>query len=110
MINYDLPNVPETYVHRIGRTGRASASGVALSFCDVEERPYLKDIQKLISQQLPVIEDHPFEDDASEALPLEEKRPSQNRHKQRTGQSKHRGGRNNNRNRNRSRNNRSPKE
>lgn len=110
VINYDLPNVPETYVHRIGRTGRASASGVALSFCDVEERPYLKDIQKLISQQLPVIEDHPFEDDASEALPLEEKRPSQNRHKQRTGQSKHRGGRNNNRNRNRSRNNRSPKE
>ena len=110
VINYDLPNVPETYVHRIGRTGRASASGVALSFCDVEERPYLKNIQKLISQQLPVIEDHPFEDDASEALPLEEKRPSQNRHKQRTGQSKHRGGRNNNRNRNRIRNNRSPKE
>ncbi len=110
VINYDLPNVPETYVHRIGRTGRASASGVALSFCDVEERPYLKDIQKLISQQLPIIEDHPFEDDASEALPLEEKKPSQNRHKQRTGQSKHRGGRNNNRNRNRSRNNRSPKE
>lgn len=110
VINYDLPNVPETYVHRIGRTGRARASGVALSFCDVEERPYLKDIQKLITQQLPVIEDHPFEDDASEALPLEEKKQPQNRHKQRTGQSKYRGGRNNNRNRNRSRNNRSPKE
>ena len=110
VINYDLPNVPETYVHRIGRTGRASASGVALSFCDVEERPYLKDIQKLINQQVPVIKDHPFEDDASEAVPLEEKRQPQNRQKQRTGQSKYRGGRNSNRNRNRSRNNRSQKE
>ncbi|RTE53096.1 DEAD/DEAH box helicase [Arenibacter aquaticus] len=110
VINYDLPNVPETYVHRIGRTGRASASGVALSFCDVEERPYLKDIQKLINQQVPVIKDHPFEDDASEAVPLEEKRQPQNRQKQRTGQSKYRGGRNSYRNRNRSRNNRSQKE
>ncbi|MEE9364741.1 MAG: DEAD/DEAH box helicase [Cellulophaga sp.] len=60
VINFDLPNIPETYVHRIGRTGRASASGIALSFCDVEERPYLKSIQKLINQQIPVIKDHPF--------------------------------------------------
>ncbi|MEL6836047.1 MAG: DEAD/DEAH box helicase [Bacteroidota bacterium] len=60
VINFDLPNVPETYVHRIGRTGRAEASGLAISFCDVEERPYLKDIQKLIRQQIPVIEEHPF--------------------------------------------------
>jgi ATP-dependent RNA helicase RhlE len=59
VINYDLPNVPETYVHRIGRTGRANASGASLSFCDAEERPYLKDIEKLIKQKLPV-EDHPF--------------------------------------------------
>ncbi len=63
VINYDLPNVPETYVHRIGRTGRAKESGVAISFCDVEERPYLRDIQRLISQDIPVIEDHPFPDD-----------------------------------------------
>jgi ATP-dependent RNA helicase RhlE len=62
VINYDLPNVPETYVHRIGRTGRAKASGVALSFCDQEERAYLKDIQKLIDQRVPVIEEHPFPD------------------------------------------------
>ncbi len=59
VINYDLPNVPETYVHRIGRTGRAKASGTSLSFCDVEERAYLKDIERLIKQKLPVL-DHPF--------------------------------------------------
>ena len=46
VVNYDLPNIPETYVHRIGRTGRAKASGIALSFCATEERPFLKDIQK----------------------------------------------------------------
>ncbi len=59
VINYDLPNVPETYVHRIGRTGRANASGLALSFCDNEEREYLKDIEKLIKQQVPRMEPHP---------------------------------------------------
>lgn len=63
VINYDLPNVPETYIHRIGRTGRASASGIALSFCDGEERPYLSDIQKLIEFKIPLITDHPYEDD-----------------------------------------------
>lgn len=66
VLNYDLPNVSETYVHRIGRTGRASASGVALSFCMMDERPYLRDIQKLINQQLPVIKEHPFVDDGTE--------------------------------------------
>ena len=66
VINYDLPNVSETYVHRIGRTGRASASGIALSFCDVEEKPYLRDIQKLIDQRIPVITDHPFIDNTPE--------------------------------------------
>lgn len=60
VINYELPEVPETYVHRIGRTGRAGADGVALSFCDIEERGYLKDIQKLIKIELPVVEDHPY--------------------------------------------------
>jgi ATP-dependent RNA helicase RhlE len=60
VINYELPNVPETYVHRIGRTGRAGASGIAISFCDHEERAYLKDIQKLIAKQIPVVQDHPF--------------------------------------------------
>ena len=58
VINFDLPNIPETYVHRIGRTGRAGQGGVALSFCDAEEKAYLKDIQKLISKSIPVINDH----------------------------------------------------
>lgn len=66
VVNYDLPNIPETYVHRIGRTGRAAASGVALSFCDVEEQPFLKDIQKLIGQKINVVEEHPFVDFGTE--------------------------------------------
>ncbi len=60
VINYEIPNVPETYVHRIGRTGRAGASGKAISFCDIEERPYLKDIEKLISIKIPVVTEHPY--------------------------------------------------
>jgi ATP-dependent RNA helicase RhlE len=60
VINYELPNEPETYVHRIGRTGRAGATGIAFSFCDFEERYYLRDIQKLIGKTLPVISDHPY--------------------------------------------------
>ena len=68
VINFDLPNVPETYVHRIGRTGRAKASGIALSFCNGEEKAYLKDIQKLISQTIPVIDEHPFPDDGTEVF------------------------------------------
>ncbi|WP_437338863.1 DEAD/DEAH box helicase [Sorangium sp. So ce394] len=55
VINYDLPNIPESYVHRIGRTARAGASGVALSFCDSEERPYLADIERLIQKRLPLL-------------------------------------------------------
>ena len=72
VINYDLPNEPETYVHRIGRTGRAGASGKAWSFCDTEEREYLWQINKLIGQQLPLMELHPFipQDLASYARPL----------------------------------------
>lgn len=60
VINYELPNIPETYVHRIGRTGRAGHEGIAISFCESEELPYLKDIQKLIGLQIPVVKDHPF--------------------------------------------------
>jgi ATP-dependent RNA helicase RhlE len=59
VINYELPNIPETYVHRIGRTGRAGATGSSLSFCDAEEKEFLKDIQKLIGKSIPVA-DHPF--------------------------------------------------
>ena len=60
VINFDLPNVPETYVHRIGRTGRAGASGKALSFCDHEEKEYLRDITRLIKRDIPVVSDHPY--------------------------------------------------
>jgi ATP-dependent RNA helicase RhlE len=60
VINFELPNEPESYVHRIGRTGRAGASGIAIAFCDAEEKNYLKDIQKLIGKQIPVIDDHAY--------------------------------------------------
>jgi ATP-dependent RNA helicase RhlE len=60
VINYEIPNIPETYVHRIGRTGRAGASGIALSFCDQEEIEFLKDIHKLIAKQIPVNNEHPY--------------------------------------------------
>lgn len=60
VINYELPNIPETYVHRIGRTGRAGLSGTALSFCDGEEKEFLDDIEKLIGLKVPVTEDHPY--------------------------------------------------
>ncbi|CCQ74884.1 DEAD/DEAH box helicase [Magnetospira sp. QH-2] len=60
VINFDLPNEPESYVHRIGRTARAGADGVAISFCDHDERAYLRDIEKTIRKNVPVFEDHPF--------------------------------------------------
>ena len=60
VINYDLPNVPEDYVHRIGRTGRAGLSGTAISFCNFDEQAYLNDIQKLTKKDIPVVEDHPY--------------------------------------------------
>ncbi|HEY8924621.1 MAG TPA: DEAD/DEAH box helicase [Polyangia bacterium] len=60
VINFELPNEPERYVHRIGRTARAGAGGVALSFCDAEERPYLRDIERLIRTPLSVVKDHPY--------------------------------------------------
>lgn len=60
VINFNLPNIPETYVHRIGRTGRAGLSGIAISFCEIEEIPYLKDIEKLIGKIIPEVKDHPY--------------------------------------------------
>jgi ATP-dependent RNA helicase RhlE len=65
VINYEMPNVPETYVHRIGRTGRAGLSGIAYSFCELEELPYLKDIQKLIGKEIPKDTNHPYHIDYS---------------------------------------------
>ena len=60
VINFDLPNIPETYVHRIGRTGRAGNGGIAISFCGKDEHPYWKDIQKLIKVDVQTITDHPY--------------------------------------------------
>ena len=60
VINFELPNIPESYVHRIGRTGRAGANGNAIAFCDTEEKAYLKDIQKLIGKNIPVVHEHAF--------------------------------------------------
>ncbi len=65
VINFELPNIPETYVHRIGRTGRAGFSGIAYSFCDPEEKEFLRDIHKVIGKQIPIDRDHPFAMDES---------------------------------------------
>jgi ATP-dependent RNA helicase RhlE len=61
VFNFELPNVPETYVHRIGRTGRAGASGIAISFCDREEKVLLRDIQRLINEEIKVVKEHAYE-------------------------------------------------
>ena len=74
VINFDIPNVSETYVHRIGRTARAGASGMAISFCSADEKGYIKDIQQLINTTLPVEEEHPYPLDP-EAKPAVHKKP-----------------------------------
>ena len=78
VINYDLTHEPETYVHRIGRTARAGATGVALSFCDGDEREWLRDIQRLIGRELPVVSDHPYAD-GEQRVPLRPERGGGNR-------------------------------
>ena len=75
VINFDLPNVPETYVHRIGRTGRAGRGGVALSLCDFEEKKLLADIEKLCGRRIPVVEEHPYPMEIFEVLPKPERPP-----------------------------------
>ena len=70
VVNYELPNVPETYVHRIGRTGRAGANGLAISFCDWGEKSFLKDIEKLTKQTVPVVKDHPFDVPTMHNMPV----------------------------------------
>ena len=60
VVNFDMPNVPETYVHRIGRTGRAGQTGTSYSFCSADEKAYIKTIQQLINVQIPIEENHPY--------------------------------------------------
>jgi len=84
VVNYDLPNIPETYIHRIGRTGRANASGLALSFCDTEEKLFLRDIEKLIAQKITIIKEHPYNEqyrrEANKSIEIELK-PQPQQHK-----------------------------
>jgi ATP-dependent RNA helicase RhlE len=82
VINFEIPNIPETYVHRIGRTGRAGANGTAISFCDAEEKAYLKDIHKLIAKNIPVVEDHPFA--SADMTPVEPAVSARTNHHSRT--------------------------
>lgn len=76
VINFEIPEVPETYVHRIGRTGRAGASGIALSFCDDEEKADWRNIIKLIGKQVPIVDNHPY---PSESQGLIQIRPPKNK-------------------------------
>jgi ATP-dependent RNA helicase RhlE len=75
VINYDLPNIPETYVHRIGRTGRAGRDGIAISFCMYDELPYLADIQKLTKKAIPEITEHPYPMEVFENAPKPQRTP-----------------------------------
>lgn len=85
VINYEIPNIPETYVHRIGRTGRAGASGISISFCDFEEKEFLKDIQKLIGKPIPVVENHRY---PMTVMHAESKEKSNAPHQRRSGGNK----------------------
>ncbi|NOR28864.1 MAG: DEAD/DEAH box helicase [Lutibacter sp.] len=60
VINFDIPNISETYIHRIGRTGRAGNSGAAFSFCSADEKPYIAGIQQLLNTTIPVMDEHPY--------------------------------------------------
>ena len=70
VINFELPNDPESYVHRIGRTARMGKEGVAISFCDASEGGFLRDIEKLLQQSIPVMSGHPYHCPAAAAAPL----------------------------------------
>jgi ATP-dependent RNA helicase RhlE len=76
VFNFDIPELSESYIHRIGRTGRAGLGGTALSFCDAQERLYLRDINKLIKTPIPVIDDHPYKsnEDSGVEIPLKKHR------------------------------------
>jgi ATP-dependent RNA helicase RhlE len=95
VINLDLPNEPEVYVHRIGRTGRAGQGGITIAFCDENEGEYLRDIEKTIRQKIPVDEDHPFHSEKAKSR-KGEKAPKrrQNRGRRGGGRRQNQGGQN----------------
>lgn len=79
VVNYDLPEVPETYVHRIGRTGRAGHTGTAIAFCNIDEKPLLKDIEKLMKRPVPVVETHPYPMEIFTLTPKKQPQPRPSR-------------------------------
>ena len=79
VINFDIPNVPETYVHRIGRTGRAGKGGIAISLCDAEERSSLTGIERLTGKRLSVVSEHPYPASAAAPAPEQRSRPNGSR-------------------------------
>jgi len=93
VINYEIPNIAETYVHRIGRTGRAGAKGTAFSFCDAEEKAYLRDIEKLIGKKIPSVENHSFP--LTNHNPVKTPQQQQGRGNSNHSRPKHNGGNNN---------------
>lgn len=88
IINFDLPNIPETYVHRIGRTGRAGANGLAYSFCSADERDYVTSIQKLINKYIDVEEEHPYPLDPKAKAPVHKSKGSKYRKGRKSAASK----------------------
>ena len=82
VINFEMPNVPETYVHRIGRTGRAGKTGIAISLCDFDEKEYLADTEKLTKKKITVIENHPYPMTVFTKSPPKVKQPRPSRRKQ----------------------------
>jgi ATP-dependent RNA helicase RhlE len=79
VINFDLPNIPETYIHRIGRTGRAGKTGTSYSFCSADEKSYVTSIQKLIKKSIQVVEDHPYVLDPKERPQVHKKKGSKHK-------------------------------
>ena len=96
VINHDIPNIAETYVHRIGRTARAGSGGISISLCSPEEHMFIRDIEKLIKQPIPVVDERPYltrvELKPVEPRPQKQSKPSQkrNKHKPRNPQSQRR--------------------
>jgi ATP-dependent RNA helicase RhlE len=99
VINLDLPNESEVYVHRIGRTGRAGQGGIAIAFCDENEGEYLRGIEKTIRQEIPVDEDHPFHSEKAKSRKGEKAPKKQQRGRRGGGGRQNRGGQNRRQNR-----------
>lgn len=95
VINFEVPNIAESYVHRIGRTARAGSAGIAISFCDIEEKSYIRDIEKLIGQAIAIDREHPFHSAAVEGAQLMSKGKAKAQFEKKNNS--RRGGRNNHR-------------